>query len=132
MLGRKDFTQDEIDNGRTAVERRLAAFDALAAPARKTEQDAGLFNDLVLALDRRYVHRLRSVTGKAGTPLNELEIIVESLLNHRGVLTEIAVIKYAPEQAVVGLKPGDSVLLTRADFARLAAGVFDELQAKYR
>ena len=132
MLGRKDFTQDEIDNGRTAVERQLEAFDTLAAPARTALQDAGLFNDLTLALDRRYVHRLRSVTGKAGTPLNELEIIVESLLNHDGVLTGISVIKYAPEQAVVGLKPGDRVLLTRDDFARLAAGVFDELQAKYR
>ena len=132
MRGRQDFTQDEIDNGRAAVQRQLTACDALAAPARAALQDAGLFNDLLLALDRRYVHRLRSVTGKAGTPLNELEILVESLLNHDGVVTAINAIKYAPEQSVIGLKPGDTVRLTRDDFARLAAGVFDELQAKYR
>ncbi len=131
MLGRKDFTKDELEGGRTAVARQLAAFDALPKTARSALEQADHFNDLALALDRRYVHRLRSVTGKDGTPLNELEIIVESLLNNGGVLRGINVIKYAPEDAVVGMKPGDQIRLTREDFARLAAGVFDELTAKY-
>ena len=73
MLGRKDFTQDEVSNGEAAVERQLAAFDAVPKTAQTAVQKADHFNDLVLALDRRYVHRLRSVTGKDGTPLNELE-----------------------------------------------------------
>ena len=132
MLGRKDFTKDEIANGRAAVERQLEAFDALPEPARAALQQAGYFNDLALALDRRYVHRLRSVTGKDGTPLNELEIIVESLLNNGGELKAINVIKYVPQDAVVGMKPGDRIRLSRDDFARLSAGVFDELGAKYR
>ena len=76
MLGRKDFTKDEIANGKAAVARQLQAFDALPKPAQAALQDAEHFNDLALALDRRYVHRLRSVTGKDGTPLNELELIV--------------------------------------------------------
>ena len=58
-------------------------------------QKAGYFNDLALALDRRYVHRLRIVTGKDGTPLNELEMLVESLLNNGGELRGNNVIKYA-------------------------------------
>jgi hypothetical protein len=29
-------------------------------------------NNLMLVLDRRFVHRLRMVTGKAGNPLNEV------------------------------------------------------------
>src|SRR5690348_8364091 len=132
MLGRKDFTKDEIAKGRAAVERQLEAFDALPEPARAALQQAGQFNDLALALDRRYVHRLRSVTGKDGTPLNELEIIVESLLNNGGELKAINVIKYVPQDAVVGMKPGDRIRLSRDDFARLSAGVFDELDAKYR
>ena len=132
MLGRKDFTKDEISNGRTAVERQLAAFDAVPEAARAALQKADYFNDLALALDRRYVHRLRSVTGKDGTPLNELEIIVESLLNNSGELRGNNVIKYVPQDSVVGMKSGDRIQLTRDDFARLAAGVFDELDAKYR
>ena len=131
MLGRKDFTNDEVSNGESAVQRQLAAFDALPKAGQTALQKADHFNDLVLALDRRYVHRLRSVTGKDGTPLNELEIIVESLLNNGGVLREINVIKYQPEDSVVGLKAGDRIQLTRDDFARLSAGVFDELRAKY-
>jgi hypothetical protein len=132
MLGRKDFTKDEIENGKAAVARQLQAFDALPKAAQTALQDAEYFNDLALALDRRYVHRLRSVTGKDGTPLNELEIIVEALLNNKGELKGINVIKYVPEDSVVGMKPGDRIRLTRDDFARLAAGVFDELDAKYR
>jgi len=132
VLGRKDFTKDEISNGRTAVERQLAAFDAVPEAARAALQKADYFNDLALALDRRYVHRLRSVTGKDGTPLNELEIIVESLLNNSGELRGNNVIKYVPQDSVVGMKSGDRIQLTRDDFARLAAGVFDELDAKYR
>lgn len=132
MLGRKDFTHDEIANGRAAVDRQLDAFDALPKSAQVALQNADHFNDLALALDRRYVHRLRSVTGKDGTPLNELEIIVESLLNNGGEFKGNNVIKYVPQDSVVGMKPGDRIRLTRDDFARLAAGAFDELEAKYR
>ena len=132
MLGRKDFTKDEIANGRAAVDRQLDAFDALPKAAQTALQKADHFNDLALALDRRYVHRLRSVTGKDGTPLNELEIIVESLLNNGGEFKGINVIKYLPQDSVIGMKPGDRICLTRDDFARLSAGVFDELDAKYR
>ncbi len=131
MLGRKDFTKDEVSNGEAAVERQLAAFDSVPEAAQAALEKAEHFNDLALALDRRYVHRLRSVTGKNGTPLNELEMIVESLLNHGGVLREINVIKYQPADSVVGLKAGDHIRLTRDDFASLSAGVFDELRAKY-
>jgi vacuolar-type H+-ATPase subunit C/Vma6 len=131
MLGRKDFTNDEASYGEAAVQRQLAAVDALPKAAQAALEKADHFNDLALALDRRYVHRLRSVTGKDGTPLNELEMIVESLLNHDGELREINVIKYKSADSVVGLKAGDHIRLTRDDFARLSAGVFDELRAKY-
>ena len=132
MLGRKDFTQDEIDNGKAAVKRALDAFDALAEPAQASLQKSGYFNDLALALDRRYVHRLRGVTGKDGTPLNELELLVESLMNNDGVLRGNNVVKYAAEKSVVGLKTGDRITLTRDDFDRLSSGAFAELEQKYR
>ncbi|HEY2299737.1 MAG TPA: hypothetical protein VGH43_18540 [Jatrophihabitans sp.] len=132
MLGRKDFTQDEIDAGKRAVKRALDTLDTLPKTAQSTLQQGGYFNDLALGLDRRYVHRLRGVTGKDGTPLNELELLVESLMNNDGVLRGNNVVKYAAEKTVVGLKVGDRITLSRDDFDRLSSGVFAELEQKYR
>jgi hypothetical protein len=128
MLGRKEFTQEELEGAKAAVAAQLAAYRRLEGPQ---DAEPALFNGLVLALDRRFVHRLRSVTGKAGTPLNELELIAEALLNHDGVLHAINVIKYEPESSVLGIEVGDRVELTADDFERLAEGVFAELEEKY-
>jgi hypothetical protein len=38
------------------------------------------------ALDRYVVHRLRMVTGKDGNPLNEVEMLCDSLMNNNGIL----------------------------------------------
>jgi hypothetical protein len=89
------------------------------------------FNAAVLALDRRFVHRVRMVTGKDGTPLNELELIADSLMNNGAVLRDNSVIKYVPENSVLELKVGDRIALTADQFERLAAAVFAELAEKY-
>jgi hypothetical protein len=36
----------------------------------------------LLAPDRRFVHRVRPVAGKEANPLNEVELLVESVLDH--------------------------------------------------
>ncbi|MDT7743427.1 MAG: hypothetical protein QOE59_2505 [Actinomycetota bacterium] len=36
----------------------------------------------LLAPDRRFVHRVRPVAGKDANPLNEVELLVESVLDH--------------------------------------------------
>src|SRR3954447_1082885 len=137
MLGRKTYTQEELDQARTAVDEQLATYQALVAAAGEDPDgareafDASFFNMLVLALDRYFVHRLRGVTGKAGTPLNELEMLSQSLMNGGGVLREISVIAYAPENSVTKLSPGDTIRLDEETFAALAAGVFAEVDEKY-
>jgi hypothetical protein len=45
MLGRKTFTQEELDAAREAVAEQLAAADGA---------DPAIFNGLLLALDRRF------------------------------------------------------------------------------
>ncbi len=133
MLGRKSFTSEEIERARTTFDAQLAAYRKLAKAAKGAALDsfaAQFFNNLTLALDRFFVHRLRVLTGKDTTPLNELEIIADSLLNHDGVFTGIAVIKYVPEKAVIGLKTGDRIQLGEDDFARLYAAVLGELAEK--
>ena len=139
MLGRKDYTQDEIDHARTAIDRQLSTYRTLAAAAGAQEKGAAaleafdddFFRSLLLALDRPFVHRLRSITGKAGSPLNELELLVESLLDNDGVLRGNTVIRYVPGDAVLKLEPGDRIRLTVDDFDRLATAVFLELESKY-
>jgi hypothetical protein len=142
MLGRKDYTQDEVDHGKSAIEEQLAAYKKFVrASANETtgkklqpalDDFEGLFsNNMTLVLDRYYVHRLRMVTGKDGNPLNEVEMICDSLMNNNGVLRGNNVVKYIPEQSVVKLKIGDQIRLTAEEFERLSAAFFAELERKF-
>ena len=88
------------------------------------------FNNLTLALDRYYVYRLRKITGKDGNPLNEMEMICDSLINNNGIFQDGTVIKYIPDQSVVKLKVGDKICLTAQEFERLSAAFFAELKSK--
>jgi hypothetical protein len=72
MLGRKTFTQDEIDRARATIDEQLAAYRAFAATstddAARAAFEAHFFGNLLLVLDRFFVHRVRLVTGKGRTP----------------------------------------------------------------
>ncbi len=142
MLGRKNYTQEEIDHGRAAIKEQFAVYKKLigAIASEKTdkklqsalEEFEGLFfNNLTLVLDRYYVHRLRMVTGQDGNPLNEVELICDSLMNNNGILIGKNVIKYIPDQSVVKLNIGDKIRLTAEEFERLLAEFFAELERKF-
>jgi hypothetical protein len=142
MLGRKDYTPEELDAATTAVGETLAAYRTLVdAIARATDDPAvtaalgafepHLFNELALALDRRFVHRLRVTTGKDGTPLNELELMTESLMNNDGVLRGNKVIKLVPAETVLRIEPGEPIALSAAQFERLSDAVLAEIRAKF-
>ncbi|MBW8011742.1 MAG: hypothetical protein FVQ83_10965 [Chloroflexi bacterium] len=142
MLGRKNFTQEEIDNGKATINEQFAVYKKLSEAIASEKTDKKLqskledfeglfFNNMTLVLDRYYVHRLRSVTGKDGTPLNEVELICESLMNNNGILQGQNVIKYKPDQSVVKLNIGDKIRLTAEEFERLSAAFFVELESKY-
>lgn len=141
MLGRKTFTQKEIDVAKASLKAQLAAYRSLAAAmdgdrgkaphAAVAKFEGPLFNNLALTLDRYFVHRLRMTTGKDGTPLNELEMLADSLMNNGGKLKANNVIKYVPEKSVTKLHIGDQIRLTADDFERLSAGCFKELQEKF-
>src|SRR5205085_2569884 len=124
----KDYTAEEIAAGKALIKAQLAALKKAKATG---DLETVTCTSAVLALDRFYVHRIRPVTGKDGTPLNELELIAMSLLVHGGVFTTDKVIKYKPELSVLGLKPGDKVALNAADVQRLSDAVFAELAEKF-
>ena len=141
MLGRKDYTKDELANATKTVNETVAAYKKLAkaveasgdAKAKAALQafEPIVFNDLTLTLDRLFVHRIRSVSGKDNNPLNEVELLTEALLDHAGVLTSNNVLTYVPEESVTGLKPGDKVQLTAEEFERLAKAFLADIKAKF-
>jgi hypothetical protein len=136
MLGRKDYTQQEFESAKTAVADQLSSFKKVAKLVGKTsptldEFEILYFNNMVLALDRCFVHRIRPVTGKDGNALNEVELIADSLMNNGGVFQANKVIKYLPDSSVLKLRAGDAIKLKASDFEMLAAAFFDELKNKF-
>jgi hypothetical protein len=141
MLGRKDYTKEELDNAKATVKRQLAAYrklakaiDAAGDEQAKTALEAlepPLFNNMIVVLDRYFVHRLRKITGKDGNPVNEVELLTESLMNNAGILRGNNVIKYVPANSVLQLEIGDRIQLTAAQFDRLSKAFFADLEAKF-
>jgi hypothetical protein len=143
MLGRKTYTEEEVQHAKAVIGEQLVAHQGLAAavggdPKAKKAQAALaafeplFFNNLLLALDRPFVHRVRAVSGKDGNPLNEVEVICDSLMTNGGILQQSTVIKLDPEQSVTGLRYGEPVRLTAEQFARLSDAFFAELEARFR
>lgn len=142
MLGRREFSTAEVERARTMIDQHLAAHrrlaSSLADPGAPDEARAALsevseqvFNHLALALDRCFVHRLRVVAGKDGNPLNELDLISESLMTNDGVFQVTTGVRYTPDRAVVGLRPGDPVLLTADQFDQLSTAFLAEIERRY-
>lgn len=139
MLGRSSYTKEEVDHAKGAIRAQLAAYKKVrkaAAADKKVDAAFGafdplFFNNLILALDRPFVHRVRAVAGKDGNPLNEVEMICDSLMNNDGVFTQSSVLKLTPEQSVLGLQFGDAIKLTAPEFERLSAAFFAELEGRF-
>jgi hypothetical protein len=141
MLGRKDYTKQELDNATAAVDRQVAAYKNLAKAvedSRDPKAQSGLAafeplfaNTMTMVLDRYFVHRLRQVTGKDGNPLNEVEMLTESLMNNDGALRGNNVIKYTPEASVLKLNIGDRIRPGMAAFDRLAKAFLADIERKF-
>jgi len=141
MQGRKDYTRAELDRARAAINSQLTAYRDLvsAVAATKDERassavaafDPLFFDNMTLVLDRYFVNRLRAVAGKDGNPLNEVEMICDSLMNNDGVMLASNVINLIPDQSVVQLQVGDPIELNLADFERLSGAFFADLERKF-
>jgi hypothetical protein len=142
MLGRKDYTQEELDQATSAVKQQLAAYRKLVKALDGSREDPKvaaaleafeplLFNNMILVLDRYFVHRVRMVTGKDGNPLNEVELLTDSLMNNGGELRGNNVIKYVPDDAVLTLEVGERIRLNASQFERLAKAFLSEIETKF-
>jgi hypothetical protein len=134
MLGRKNYSQEELDSYRAAIGAELEAYKRVEAAVGNDALagfEAPFFNSMVLALDRWFVHRVRAVSGKDGNPLNEVELIVDSVMTNGGVLRGNNVIKYVPGESVLGLEIGDRIGLTREQFERLSEAFLNEIERRF-
>ncbi len=139
MLGRKTYTKEELAHAKSTIAAQIKAYKALVKVVGDAPADTKalatfeplFFDNLLLALDRPFVHRIRAVTGKDGNPLNEVELLCECLIDHEGVLTANKVIKLVPEDSVAGVEYGDPIRLTQSQFEKLSTAFFAELEARF-
>jgi hypothetical protein len=144
MLGVRKYTQDYIDRCRSRVYADVSAYRELVAAARKdaacdnvrldsaTEDfKARFFNNMVLVLDHSFVHRLRTVEGKDGNPLNEVRVLSDSLMNNKGIFTADTTIKLDPSKSVLKYEVRDAIKLNEADFLLLSEAFFSEVESRY-
>ena len=138
MPGRKDYTQEEFEHGKAPIHAQMAAYKqpvreiAGGTGAAALKNIGGLFfNNLTLVLDHFFVHRLRMVTGKDGNPLNQVEMICDSIMNNNGIFQDSTEIKSIPDQPVVKPHVGYKISLSADEFERLSAAFFAELKCKF-
>lgn len=128
MLGKNSYDTSYVNDCRDAIGRRIAAFDQLPEGPERDAFEPVCFGDLVVLLEMQFVHRLRGQEGKDGNALNEVRVLVQSMLSG-GTLTADKTIKQAP--TITGLAYGDPVVVSREAFLRLSDAFFDEIEAKF-
>lgn len=144
MLCVNRYERNYVDECRSGMESQLAPYKALVTSAReKTGTGKSAFNaavesfeppffgNLVLVLDRFFVHRARGMEGKDRNPLNEVRLFCYSILENRGVMSANKTIKYNPAKSILKLQIGDELKLTESNFALLFKAFFAEIEAKF-
>jgi hypothetical protein len=128
MLSINSYPRAYVDDCRRKLDQQLAAYAGLP---RDPAFERPFFRRLLLALDHYFDHRSRSLEDKDGNPLNELRVLCSAIMHSDGRLAADKQIRLDPTNSVLGLKLGDEIDLDAKAFARLAAAVCAEIEAKY-
>jgi hypothetical protein len=137
MLGVKAYPRTYVEDCRARVESDIAAYRNFGAASKQGASAAGdafepvFFNNLLLNLDYSFVHRLRTVEGKDGNPMNEVRVLCGSLLEHGGVFTADKSIKLTPEKSVLKLEYGQRIRLSESQFQQICKAFFEEIGRKF-
>jgi hypothetical protein len=129
MLAVKSYPTEYVERCRVQFEAIVKGFAAVENFPDGLE--SRIFNELVLALDNKFCHRMRGQEGKDGNPLNEVRMLAASIMNSDAVLAADSTIKYVPEKTILGYAIGNQIALDAAGFGRLANAFLDEIGRKF-
>jgi hypothetical protein len=128
MLGMRTYTKKYIAACRAKVEKDISTYKAANARA----MEVAFFNNMVIVLDHLFIHRLRTVEGKDGNPLNEVRLLSDSMMNNGNKMTMDPAIKYDPAKTVLKYESGREIKLNEADFVLLSKAFFAEIERKFQ
>jgi hypothetical protein len=136
MLGMRNYPQEYIDACRSRVDSDLTAYRSFVASTRSQRAaskafEATFFNNMMLLLDTFFVHRLRTVEGKDGNPLNEVRVMCDSMLHNNSIMSPDKTIKLSPERSILKYRVGDEIKMNEDDFLLLSKAFFAEIESKY-
>lgn len=134
MLGRATYPTAQIAAARAEMAALCTTWRAIAARSEakaRAEAEVQVFNQMAVALEGWFVHRLRGVEGKDGNPLNEVRLLALGVTSNGGYFPSDTAIKWRPEASVTGYRAGDRIALSEAVFSRLTAAYLDAITAKF-
>jgi hypothetical protein len=135
MLCINSYSQEYIDQCRAKVSSQLENYHALVAHVQDKAVieafEADFFTNMLFVLDNLFVNRSRTLEKKDGNPLNELRILVNSLLNNDGLMLADKGVKLDPKKSVLKLQVGDKIRLNEAQFVAIFHAYFAEIEAKF-
>ena len=141
MLAANSYPRDYIEACRARIDAQMAVFRKLVTAKNKTKDPAldkafeafesVFFNNLVVVLDGFFVHRTRAVEKKDGNPLNEVRLLVASMMLHNELMTLDSAIKLTPAKSILKYEEGDKIRLTAADFLLISKAFFSEIEKKF-
>lgn len=100
------------------------------AKARE-EAEVQVFNQMVVALEGWFVHRLRGVEGKDGNPMNEVRLLALGVTENGSYFPSDHSINWRPEASITGYRAGDRIRLSEAMFSRMAVAYLDAIAARF-
>jgi len=144
MLSQNQYPKNYIDECRSRLAAQVFIYQALVAAARKqtgpvnpqlaialTAFESVFFNNMVIVMDGYFVKRMRTMEMKDGNPLNEVRMLVNSMMNNDSKLCPDNTIKYNPARSVLKYRIGDEIKVKETEFILLSSAFFAALEKKY-
>lgn len=121
MLSVKSYDSAFVAQCRARLSTALAA-----AP-----DDPLVLNELIVALDASFMHRMRGQEGKDGNPLNEVRMLANAIIGNEAILAADSTIKYDPAKSITKIAVGDGISPNKATVTQLASAVFAEIEKRF-
>jgi hypothetical protein len=86
---------------------------------------------MLLVLDHLFVHRLRTIEGKDGNPLNEVRMLGDCLMSKNGVMRGDRAIRLSPGRSMLKYQVGDQIRPKEDDFVLMSRALVAGIESKF-